>query len=91
MWTERPEEKEEEALVMSSSARRRRRYQLRRRQTSTSTPKWKAQQEILWVELQEESGSRKSRLKIRDLLADGRRSQAVLGFFSHGCGKAGPG
>ena len=44
-------------------------------------PKWKAQQKFLWAEVREEYGG-KNRCKIRDLLADGRRSQAVLDFLS---------
>ena len=60
-------------------------------------PEWKAQQKILWAEVQKESGRRKSRCKVRDLLADGRCSQAVLHMYvnflsaGYGCGKAGPG
>jgi len=45
-------------------------------------PKWKAQQKILWAEVREGSGRGKSQCKIRDLLADGRCSQAVLDFLS---------
>jgi len=40
------------------------------------------QQEILWAEVLEESRRRKHRFTIWDLLADGRRSQAVLDFLS---------
>ena len=45
-------------------------------------PEWKAQQKILWAEVQKETGRWKSRWKIRDLLADGRCGQAVLDFLS---------
>jgi hypothetical protein len=45
-------------------------------------PHWKAQQEILWVEVRKETGSGKERFKIRDLFADERRSQAILDFLS---------
>jgi len=45
-------------------------------------PEWKAQQKILWAEVWEEAGSGKSPFKVWDLLADGRCSQAVLGFLS---------
>jgi len=45
-------------------------------------PERKAQQKILWEEVQEESGRGKSRFKFRDLLADGRCSQAALDFLS---------
>ena len=45
-------------------------------------PEWRAQRNILWAEVQEETGRWKSRWKIRDLLADGRCSRAVLGFLS---------
>ena len=45
-------------------------------------PKWKMQQKILWVEVQKETGRWKSRWKIRDLLGDVRRGQAVLDFPS---------
>jgi len=40
------------------------------------------QQKILWAEAQKETGKRKSRWKIRDLLADGRCGQAVLDFLT---------
>jgi len=40
------------------------------------------QQKILWAEVKKETGRWKSRWKIRDLLADGRCSQAVLDFLS---------
>ena len=43
---------------------------------------WKAQQKILWAEVLNETVGRKSRWKIRVLLADGRCSQAVLEFLS---------
>ena len=46
-------------------------------------PEWKAQQKILWAEVRKETGRWKDRWKIRDLLAGGRRSQAVLDFLSH--------
>jgi len=45
-------------------------------------PEWKARQKILWAEVWKESGRGKSRFKIRDLLADGRCSQAVQDFIS---------
>jgi len=45
-------------------------------------PEWKAQQKILWADVLKETGKWKSRWKIRDLLADGRCSQAVLDFLS---------
>ena len=45
-------------------------------------PEWKAQQKILWAEVWKETGRWKSRWKIRDLLADGRCSRAVLDFLS---------
>jgi len=40
------------------------------------------QQQILWAEVQKETGRWKSRWKIRDLLADGRCGQVVLDFLS---------
>jgi len=52
-------------------------------------PEWKSQQKILWVEVQEESGRGKSRFKIQDLLADGRRGTRLP--LHYGCGNAGPG
>jgi hypothetical protein len=57
-------------------------------------PEWKAEQKILWAEVRKETG-RKSRFTIRNLLADDRCSQSVLGFLStlpihHGYEKAGP-
>jgi len=45
-------------------------------------PEWKAQQKILCVEVRKETENWKSRWKIRDLLADGRCSRAVLDFLS---------
>ena len=45
-------------------------------------PEWKAQQKILWAEVQEESRRRKSRCRIQDPLANGRCSQAILDFLS---------
>ena len=36
----------------------------------------------MWAEVWKEAGRGKSRFKIRDLLADGRCSQAVLDFLS---------
>jgi len=45
-------------------------------------PEWKAQQKILWAEVQEGSGRGKNQFKTRDLLADGRCSKAVLDFLS---------
>jgi len=46
------------------------------------SPEWKMQQKALWAEVQKETGRRKSRWKIRDQLADGKRGQAVLDFLS---------
>jgi len=43
---------------------------------------WKAQQKILWAEVRKETGRWKSQWKIRDLLADGRCSRAVLDFLT---------
>ena len=43
---------------------------------------WKGQQKILWAEVLKESGRRKHRSTIWDLLADKRCSQAVLDFLS---------
>ena len=40
-------------------------------------PEWKPQQKILWAEVKKETGRWKDRWKVRDLLADGRCSQAV--------------
>ena len=45
-------------------------------------PKWKPQQKILWAEVKKEIGRWKDRWKVRDLLADGRCSRAVLDFLS---------
>jgi hypothetical protein len=45
-------------------------------------PEWKEQQKGLWAEVWKETGRGKSRFKIRDLLADGRCSRAVLDFLS---------
>jgi len=45
-------------------------------------PEWKPQQTILLAEVLKESRMRKSWWRIRDLLADGRCSQAVLDFLS---------
>jgi hypothetical protein len=45
-------------------------------------PEWKAQQKILWAEVKKETGRRKDRWKIRDLLAEERCSRAVLDFLS---------
>jgi ribonuclease HI len=45
-------------------------------------PEWKAQQKILWAEVKKETGRWKDRWKIRDLLADGRCSRAVLEFLA---------
>jgi len=41
-------------------------------------PEWRAQREILWAEVWEVAERRNRRFKIRDLLFDGRCSQAVL-------------
>jgi hypothetical protein len=43
---------------------------------------WKEQQRVLWKEVRKESGRGKDRFKIRDLLADGRCSRAVLDFLA---------
>jgi len=40
------------------------------------------QQKILWAKMKKETGRWKSRWKNRDLLADGRCSQAVLDFLT---------
>ena len=45
-------------------------------------PEWKAQQKILWAEVRKQTGRWKDRWKIRDLLADGRCSRAVLEFLA---------
>jgi len=45
-------------------------------------PKWKPQQKILWAEVRKVTGRWKDRWKVRDLLADGRCSLAVLDFLS---------
>jgi len=45
-------------------------------------PEWKPQQKILWAEVKKETGRWKDRRKVRDLLADGRCSRAVLDFLS---------
>jgi hypothetical protein len=45
-------------------------------------PEWKEQQKGLWAEVWKETGRGKSRFKIRDLLVDGRCSQAVLDFLT---------
>jgi len=45
-------------------------------------PEWKPQQKIMWAEVKKETGKGKDRWKVRDLLADGRCSQAVLEFLS---------
>ena len=45
-------------------------------------PGWKAQQKILWAEVKKETGKWKDRWKVRDVLADGRCSRAVLDFLS---------
>jgi len=44
--------------------------------------RWKDQQKILLADVWKEAGRGKDRLTIRDLLADARCSQAVLGFLS---------
>jgi len=43
---------------------------------------WKPQQKILWAEVKKETGKGKDWWKVRDLLADGRCSQAVRDFLS---------
>jgi len=43
---------------------------------------WKPQQKILWAEVKKETGRWKDRWKVRDLLGDGRCSQAVLDFLA---------
>jgi len=48
---------------------------------SKECPEWKPQQKILWAEVKKETGKGKDRWKVRDLLADGRCSQAVLDFL----------
>jgi len=48
---------------------------------SKERPEWKPQQKILWAEVKKETGKGKDRCKVRDLLADGRCSQAVLDFL----------
>jgi len=45
-------------------------------------PEWKPQQKILWVEVKKATERWKDRWKVRDLMADGRCSQAVLDFLS---------
>jgi len=45
-------------------------------------PEWKPQQKILWAEVKKETGRWKDQWKVRDLLADGRCSRAVLDFLS---------
>jgi len=45
-------------------------------------PEWKPQQKILWMEVKKETGRWKDRWKVRDLLADGRGSRAVLDFLA---------
>ena len=45
-------------------------------------PEWKPQQKILWAEVRNQTGRWKDRWKVRDLLADGRCSRAVLDFLS---------
>jgi len=39
------------------------------------------EQEVLWAEVVNESGRRKHRFTIRDLMADERCSRAILGFL----------
>jgi len=45
-------------------------------------PEWKTLQKVLRADVEKETGRWKDRWKIRDLLADGRCSQAVLDFLS---------
>ena len=45
-------------------------------------PKWKPQQKVLWAEVRKETERGKARWKVRDLMADGRCSRAVLDFLS---------
>jgi len=45
-------------------------------------PEWKPQQKILWAEVKKETVKWKDRWKVRDLLADGRCSRAVLDFLA---------
>jgi len=52
-----------------------------RRTGLESHPEWKPQQKILWAEVKKETGKWKDWWKVRDLLADGRCSQAVLDFL----------
>jgi len=54
----------------------------RRGTTFKVCPEWKAQQKVLWAEVRKESGRRKYRFTIRDLLVDGRCSRSVLVFLS---------
>ena len=42
----------------------------------------KGVQKMLWAEVKKETGRWKSRWRIRDLLADRRCSQAILGFLT---------
>jgi hypothetical protein len=59
------------------------RYQVQtRKYLFKACPEWKVQQKVLWAEVLKESGRWKSQWKIRDLLADGRCSRAVLDFLS---------
>jgi len=59
------------------------RYQVQiREHLFKACPEWKAEQKILWAEVLKETGKRKSRWRIRDLLADGRCSQTVPDFLS---------
>jgi len=45
-------------------------------------PVWQPQQKIQWAEVKKETGRWSDRWKVRDLLADGRCSRAVLDFLS---------
>jgi len=45
-------------------------------------PEWKLQQKILWAEVKKETERWKDRWNVRDLMADGRCSQAVLDNLS---------
>jgi len=59
------------------------RYQMQTRDhLFKECPEWKPQQKILWAEVKKETGRWKDRWKVRDLMADGRCSRAVLDFLS---------
>jgi len=59
------------------------RYQMQTRDhLFKECPERKPQQKILWAEVKQETGRWKDRWKVRDRMADGRCSRAVLGFLS---------